>query len=111
MAGVIGLLILVVAFATCFAARKWLQERRSRHPSIFVCSRYLVTHLLSSIANIYGFVIILVHIVNKRQVIIRESIRWIKLSANFEVLHTLCILLFFEICETQIVMQLRVLTV
>jgi hypothetical protein len=55
-----------------------------------------VVHL-GFVANIYCLRVILVHIVNKSQVIVGEWMLWVDLSADLKMLDGHRVLLFFEV--------------
>ena len=54
---------------------------------------------LGTIANIDGFLIILMHIVDECQVVESILVHWVQLCAHFQVLYRQSVLLLFEICQ------------
>ena len=62
--------------------------------------------LFSLYTHINRFLIILVHVVDKGQIIVSVKIKRIDLNAEFEMLNCLCVLLRLKEGDTQCVMQL-----
>lgn len=63
---------------------------------------------LGRVANVYGLLVVLVHVVNKGQVVVGVRVLSIQLRADLEVLHGQTILLLLEVGQSQVVLQLPV---
>ena len=61
---------------------------------------------LGGVANIYSFLVVLMHIIYESQIIISEYIGGIHLGAELQMLYGKGILLIFEIRQPDVIMQL-----
>jgi hypothetical protein len=64
---------------------------------------------LRLIAYVNRIVVIAVHVIYKRQIIVSVPMRRIRFNASFQMLNSQRILLIFEVCKAQIILNLWIL--